>query len=547
MNIRQSVLKLEDSRKHLVCCAAIMAKTSEAQTLQVLQEQALETAEQTFAFGEKHATVVAAAVLVLLTSFLVARACRQRCQVQQCRSTSTPGCSTAKMRRGQESLLWERLSLVKELLLQVADIMTDVIWSSSMLSKGHITFGLLNICIILVASLARFTVERLNWKRADMIEDLQKWAHQQDIRGNRKPGPSRLFAHLFQLNAFIDGWKRWRGAEVPVWTENLVIEGVCEGIPSFILQVYAMLLLHELETMSSWELARQLVSNALSLRAASVALNRLNVGLDVDVPFGLLLFRAADLGSRLLLIALAAVVMRRPGHLHEAHQSAFFFALLISAGLTLLITVHAANKKQKKKTVLIMKSTLCSFFGTPFLSVPKGARLHQQRGLRCAMVLLHNLEAALVTVAICLRWGNGYLYGEPMALAHLSQLILWLAASVVLVADEASLRCVATPILPTGREWQTLEWASALGMATLVENSARGNLRFGCDCDLSFKARIANQYRLDGLTIGIPLDLRTREPGTESKNPPNARSTKNVLKKRNLPTPVQTPKFQLKK
>ena len=543
MNIRQSVLKLEDFRKHLVCCAAIMAKTSEAQTLQVIQQHALEAAEQTFAFGETHATVVAAAALVVLTGFLVARACRERCQGPAVQEYVYTRLFHREDEEGQENLLLERLSLVKELLLQVADIITDVIWSSSMLSKGHITFGLLNICIILVASLARFTVERLNWKQAGQDEDTEKFVQQLDRRGNRKPGPSRLFAHLFQLNTFIDGWKRWRGDEVPVWTENLVIEGVCEGIPSFILQVYAMLLLHELETMSSWELTRQLVSNALSLRAASVALNRLNVGLDADLPFGLLVFRAADAGSRLLLIALAAVVMRLPGRLHEAHQSVFFFALLISAGLTLLITVHAANKKQEK-TVHIMKSALCSFFGTPFLCIPEGADLYQQRGLRYAMVLLHNLEAALVNVAICLRWGKGYLYGEPMALAHLSQLILWLAASVVLVADEASLRCVATPILPTGREWQTLEWASALGMATLVENLACGNLRFGCDCDLSFKSRIANQYRLNGLTIGIPLDLRTRGPGTESKNPPNARSTKNVLKKRKLPTPVQTPKFQ---
>ena len=491
--------------------------------------------------------MVAAAVLVLLTGFLVARACRERCQgaaVQEYVYTRFH----REDEEGQESLLWERLSLVKELLLQVADIMTDVIWSSSMLSKGHITFGLLNICIVLVASLARFTVERLNWKQAGQDEDTEKFVQQLDRRGNRKPGPSRLFAHLFQLNTFIDGWKRWRGDEVPVWTENLVIEGVCEGIPSFILQMYAMLLLRELETMSSWELARQLVSQALSLRSASVALNRLNVGLDADLPFGLLLFRAADLGSRLLLIALVAVVMRRPGQLHEAHQSVFFFALLISAGLTLLITVHAANKKQEK--TVIIKSALCGFFGTPFLSVPKGAYLWQQRGLRYAMVLLHNLEAALVNVAICLRWGKGYLYGEPMALAHLSHLVLWLAASVVLVADEASLRCVATPILPTGREWQTLEWASALGMATLVENLARGNLRFGCDCDLSFKSRIANRKSISSRRPHCWNSPRFANPWAwhrvqESTQRPKYK--KRTQKNEIIAVPMADPKIPIKK
>ena len=161
----------------------------------------------------------------------------------------------------------------------------------------------------------------------------------------------------------------------------------------------------EVETMSSWELAKQLVSNALSLRAASVAIDRLNAGLDVHLPLAVLLFRAADICSKMLMIVLAAVVLRPPGaRLHEAHQSMFFFALVISSGLT-FITAHVVNKRQPKTTLL--SSTLCCIFGTPYLSVPKGAYLHQQRRLRYLIVVLHSLEAILVNIAIWWRWGKG--------------------------------------------------------------------------------------------------------------------------------------------
>ena len=294
---------------------------------------------------------------------------------------------------------------------------------------------------------------------------------------------------------------------MPAWRQNLVIEGVCEGIPSFLLQIYATLLLHELETMTTWELAKQFISNALSLRAASVAMERLNVGFATDLPLRPLLFRAADAASRLLMIVLAALVMRPPGaRLHEAHQSAFFVAFLISAGLT-VITVHVVNQKLPK--TILFKSVLCCVFGSPYLSVPEGSYLYQQRSLRHLIVLLHTLEATLVNIAIWLQWGRGKLYGDAMVLVHLSHLSLWLGTSLVLLADELSLRCFATPLLPTGREWQTLEWASALGMATMVENLVRRTLQFGVAIVKSV-IRIAScksLYRFDGLTVGIILNL----------------------------------------
>ena len=75
-----------------------------------------------------------------------------------------------------------------------------------------------------------------------------------------------------------------------------------------------------------------------------------------------------------------------------------------------------------------------------------------------------------MNIALWLRWGSGEVYGHPMLLLHMSHLLLWLLASCALLTDEASIQCFATPVLPTGREWQTLEWASALGIATMAGN-----------------------------------------------------------------------------
>ena len=122
--------------------------------------------------------------------------------------------------------------------------------------------------------------------------------------------------------------------------------------------------------MKVWELVRQFASNVLSLRAASIAINRLSQGSNPQHRFVFILFRAADLGSRMLMFVLAALVMRPPGaRLHDAHQSAFFFACLMSAGVT-LIAVHAVNKKQPK--TVFLKSALCCFFLHALLERSRG-------------------------------------------------------------------------------------------------------------------------------------------------------------------------------
>ena len=56
---------------------------------------------------------------------------------------------------GQESLFWERLAILKELVLQVADIVTDAMWSATALGKGHVMFFLHSLLIIVVASIGR--------------------------------------------------------------------------------------------------------------------------------------------------------------------------------------------------------------------------------------------------------------------------------------------------------------------------------------------------------------------------------------------------------
>ena len=76
-----------------------------------------------------------------------------------------------------------------------------------------------------------------------------------------------------------------------------------------------------------------------------------------------------------------------------------------------------------------------------------------------------------MNIAIWLRWGSGEVglqrpNGTAARVASASVVCQFLT----LLADEASLQCLATPLLPTGREWQTLEWASALCIGFMAES-----------------------------------------------------------------------------
>ena len=134
MRIEQSRLKLENSQK-ISSCVAIMGKMnvtiSEIQELREVHHHALEAAEQTLMFIDTHATMVGAVVLVVLTSLVIVCACRARCRGAAVQDYIYTSLLHREGAEGQESLSWDRIAILKELVPQVADIVTDVMWSAT--------------------------------------------------------------------------------------------------------------------------------------------------------------------------------------------------------------------------------------------------------------------------------------------------------------------------------------------------------------------------------------------------------------------------------
>eukprot|EP00971_Amphidinium_carterae_P323288 6424778-Amphidinium_carterae.1 len=182
---------------------------------------------------------------------------------------------------------------------------------------------------------------------------------------------------------------------------QLVVEGVCEGMPSFVLQVYAALLYNSYSRMCMLEMTIAVMSMVLSLKSAATAANHLNLSrrFASRSTGGMvaLVWRMMDEAGRLGTWAVLAVALRpSKAPLSEPHQKILGAVLLVDTMLHVLLTEAAlrlTSTSQQRDQHEQLSLFLVLFTGTPMRTVPWGRDFNSKRAVRFLVMVLH-----LVTV-----------------------------------------------------------------------------------------------------------------------------------------------------
>ena len=247
-------------------------------------------------------------------------------------------------------------------------------------AAGYLIFGAFMLAIPAAAGIGSFVYKRWTWKLAEYDESGQNryYFEGRDKRGFRKPGMKEGIMSCLQLESFFLAYKAYHDVEAyeDLWITERVFNGAVEGLPSLLLQVYALLCKEQTgREISGKVLAINISSVLSSLKSVSDALGMLNFGVlsniklaDIPSKGRLQAFQALDAWVRTSSLAAFSVCLRPAGlSLHQTTPN-MIFIMLIEASFVLLAFKHFGRLTwQRLLSAGIMLQAVTAYCSLPLM------------------------------------------------------------------------------------------------------------------------------------------------------------------------------------
>ena len=263
------------------------------------------------------------------------------------------------------------------------------------LQDGMYVFASLLTAIWVTSGFVAFVHRRLSWERCNIWEP--GWAAGLNAEGEPKPGGKLFFLYILQLQPVLIAIKACSTGMSQELKEEKALTALCEGAPSALLQVYALLV--EGPKGNPAILCLSVVS---SICTVAVGLNN---SYEVFLAPGerqqqgklqgtfLTGFRACDFFARIGVWAFLGVALRPTETKHHGVQQPYL-PFLVVAELLLISVLLKVNLKLKTWWGLLEKQTFIgvmqAFLGT-FWSC-HGKNLLRQHRLARALLMLRTLQ-----------------------------------------------------------------------------------------------------------------------------------------------------------
>ena len=382
--------------------------------------------------------------------------------------------------RGGVDRLISRGSLLYMMALWSSDMFSDIYVAVQYFRSGMNIFGSALVAIWVTSGVLAFVHRYVGWKLCGSDENISYWAQGLNAQGEQRPGFGSFLLYVTQVEPLVMAVKAWKIGLTTELKEEQIITALCEGGPSSLLQVYALLV--EGPKGNPWILA------------GSVALSTLTVAKAVDQayllckpetrefergllpPAGLIAFRCCDIFSRIGLWALLGLCLRPRGSKPHGLQQPYLPVIII--GELLIITMMFMSRKFelhlptsapfKKKHLLGIMSSFLGLFVCCY-----------ERDLQVQNAYARSLVALRAAQALGILWLCALLlpedHCEPLTGTTLMTLLVTSFSFGVMfvgaVAHDLSMTCWARPIFPVIRGWRggRLELGARLGLAHVVE------------------------------------------------------------------------------
>ena len=349
------------------------------------------------------------------------------------------------------------------------------------LQDGMYVFASLLTAIWVTSGFVAFVHRRLSWERCNIWEP--GWAAGLNAEGEPKPGGKLFFLYILQLQPVLIAIKACSTGMSQELKEEKALTALCEGAPSALLQVYALLV--EGPKGNPAILCLSVVS---SICTVAVGLNN---SYEVFLAPGerqqqgklqgtfLTGFRACDFFARIGVWAFLGVALRPTETKHHGVQQPYL-PFLVVAELLLISVLLKVNLKLKTWWGLLEKQTFIgvmqAFLGT-FWSC-HGKNLLRQHRLARALLMLRTLQVVATFWLLALVYSRGEcsLAAQPVVvLLALATMGAFTLTFLVVAADEIGMAWFAVNFFPLSSGWRggKLELAARYGVVPRVEHLLR--------------------------------------------------------------------------
>eukprot|EP00438_Fugacium_kawagutii_P032061 Skav215814 [mRNA] locus=scaffold3449:44745:46347:- [translate_table: standard] len=372
-----------------------------------------------------------------------------------------------------------RVSILYMTTLWLVDMVSDIYVVVVYVKQGMYVFGALLIGIWLLSGTLAFVHRYVSWKICD--GNIDYLAAGLNDRGERRPGFKQATLYALQVQPILMACGAWQDGRTTELDEEKVIAALCEGFPSSLLQLYALLVVKP--NGNPWILS---ASVAFSLYTLADGLNKAYglcqqgtktvTGLLPKV--GLISFRFCDVFARLGVWALMGRCLRPVGAQVHGLQQPYLPFIMFAEFVVTMIAFKSTFRLQVSELVekYNFLGIICGYLGTFWCCYPVDL-MTQQRFSR-------SLVAVRAAEAVVVLWSTAVLFfgslGEECIVAAnpavVTMCILtplaWSFAVSIAMAHDVSLSCFAQPWFPVIEGWRggEVELAARVGLDSRVQS-----------------------------------------------------------------------------
>ena len=431
---------------------------------------------------------------------------------------------------GIDELFKVRLGILQGAIFMAIDVTLDNVNGIIYCWRGLKVFGPLTLAIPVVAGFCCFVYKRNSWALAppDHTDATGKETfflyQKRDRNGQLKPGLTSAILQMLQVEPFLTAYAAYKNPEKyeREWKVETAFNGVVEGFPSALLQMYTLFCMeHSHSLPGPFGAFINIASILFSCYSIGKALNVISLELlpqtKVEPPLGglkttqLKMLQSLDVFARISVLAAIGISLRPAADMTVNCQ--FYLPTLM---LLELLVIGAMSKWYfgwrsffAADSILF---TVLEYFSVPML-VGTGVSLQKQLRMQLCTMTWRAIELAggsiLVWYNIHANPQKPHLYVASFAVAS----AFAFSVAVTIVILDRRLRYLGEPLLPAANSkgYGKIHWASALNNQELLRKIPYNELRHS-DSEQSFAHVAAEHGQKDVLQFFqelVPETLKT--------------------------------------
>ena len=412
---------------------------------------------------------------------------------------------------GIDELFKVRLGILQGAIFMAIDVTLDNVNGIIYCWRGLKVFGPLTLAIPVVSGFCCFAYKRNSWALAPLDhtdatgKETNFYFQKRDRSGQLKPGLKSAILQMLQVEAFLTAYAAYKNPEKHEreWQVETAFNGVVEGIPSALLQMYTLFCMeHSNSLPGAFSTYINIVSILFSAYSIGKALNVVSLELlpqtKVEPPLGglkttqLKMLQSLDVFARICVLAAIGISLRPAADMTVNCQ--FYLPTLMLLELLVIWTMSKWYFGWRSffaaDSILF---TVLEYFSVPML-VGTGVSLQKQLRMQLCTMTWRAIELAggsiLVWYNIHANPQKPHLYVASFAVASACAF----AVAFTIVILDRRLRYLGAPLLPAANSkgYGKIHWASALNNQELLRKIPYNELRHS-DSEQSF-AHVAAEH-----------------------------------------------------